>query len=56
MTNLKEARKTGKIDKFIKEHSDTPKGDAELADRTLEVMAKKSRATHRSWSPAARDD
>ena len=44
MTTLKQARESGKIDQFIKEHSDDPKGDADKVNRTLKAMAQKSKA------------
>lgn len=56
MINLKDAQKTGKIDEFVKEHKGDPKGDPEVFNRTVEVMAKKSKATHRSWTPDVSDD
>ncbi len=35
MTNLKEARKKGKIDKFIKKHEADPDGDLDKLDAML---------------------
>ena len=39
MTNLKEARKQGKLDEFIEEHSKGPKGNAEKFDKTLDSIS-----------------
>lgn len=44
MTSLKQARDSGKIADFIKEHSADPKGDADRFNATLTAMARKSKA------------
>lgn len=41
MTTLKEARKQGKLDKFIKEHKGE-KGDPDAFNRAVKSMARKS--------------
>ena len=43
-TNLKDARKDGKLAQFVKEHRRDPKGDATAFNGTLEAMAGKSKA------------
>lgn len=35
MTNLKQARQKGKIDKFIKEHEADPEGDLDKLDAAI---------------------
>ena len=44
MTTLKEARESGRITQFVKEHRRDPKGDAAAFNVTLEAMAGKSKA------------
>jgi hypothetical protein len=44
MTTLSEARKTGNLAHFVKEHRRDAKGDATAFNRTLETMAGKSKA------------
>ena len=44
MTTLKEARESGKLVQFVKEHRRDPKGDATAFNGTLEAMAGKSKA------------
>ena len=44
MTTLREARESGKIAQFIKEHRADPKGDADRFNATLTAMARKSKA------------
>jgi hypothetical protein len=39
MTNLKEARKKGKIAEFVKEHEKEPKGDKDKFDKALDSIA-----------------
>mgnify|MGYP001446101500 CR=1 FL=1 len=55
MTNLKEARNQGKLDKFIKEHEADSEGDKEAFNRTLKAMARKSPATRKA-SPRSNPD
>ncbi len=43
MTSLKEARDTGHLAKFVKEHRRDPKGDVTAFNATLEAMAGKSK-------------
>lgn len=47
MTTLPEARKKGKLDKFIEQHDPKLEGDIAKALRVVEVMAKRPIATHR---------
>jgi hypothetical protein len=44
MTTLKEARETGNLTQFVKQHRRDPKGSADAFNRTLEAMAGKSKA------------
>jgi hypothetical protein len=44
MTTLKEARETGKLTQFVKEHRRDPKGSADAFNATLGAMAGKSKA------------
>ena len=44
MTTLRQARESGNIVKFAKEHRRDPKGDADAFNATLEAMAGKSKA------------
>jgi hypothetical protein len=44
MTSLADARKTGSLAQFVKEHRRDPKGDATAFNATLEAMAGKSKA------------
>ena len=44
MTTLKQARETGELAKFVKEHRRYAKGDATAFNHTLEAMAGKSKA------------
>ncbi len=50
--NLKEARKQNNLDKFIKEHSKDPKGDAEKFDKALDSIShpEKSKSTQETSS------
>jgi hypothetical protein len=43
MTTLKEARETGALAKFAKEHRRDPKGNATAFNQTLKAMAGKSK-------------
>jgi hypothetical protein len=55
MTTLKEARETGSIAQFAKEHRRDPKGNATAFNHTLEAMAGKSKAvpaTSKKRNPA----
>ena len=56
MTTLKEARNSGKISDFIKEHSTDPKGDEARFNATLASMARKSKAVPATSSEAGSDD
>ena len=44
MTTLREARDTGQLAQFVKEHRRDPKGDTAAFNGTLEAMAGKSKA------------
>ncbi len=44
MTTLKEARETGNLIQFVKEHRCDPKGSADAFNATLGAMAGKSKA------------
>lgn len=56
MKNLKEARKQGKLDEFIKQHEVDPKGDPEAFNRALASMAGTSKATPATSKPPRSDD
>lgn len=56
MTTLREARESGKLDQFIKEHEADPEGDADKVNRVVEAMAKRSKAAPKASSRAARAD
>ncbi len=56
MTNLKEARDSGKLAQFVKEHKRDPKGDADAFNQTLGSMAGKSKAVPAASKKAGRDD
>ena len=36
--SLREARKKGELDKFIREHKDDPKGDKDRFDEAMDIM------------------
>lgn len=44
MTTLTEARKSGNLAQFVKEHRRDPKGDSTAFSHTLQAMAGKSKA------------
>jgi hypothetical protein len=50
MTTLKEARETGKLAQFVKEHRRDPKGDATAFNHTLKAMAGKSKPVPKTSS------
>lgn len=57
MTNLKEARKKGKIDKFIKKHEADPDGDLDKLDAMIKRPTRESvKATPKASSQDASDD
>ena len=56
MTSLREARDSGKIDFFIKEHRADPKGDANRFNATLMAMARKSKAVPATSNEAGSAD
>ena len=46
MTTLKEAQRSGNLDKFIKEHASDPKGDKDQLDKTIDkFVGGKSKST-----------
>lgn len=55
MTTLKQARQTGKIDQFIKEHEADPEGDEDAVNRTLKAMAQKSPTARKASKPRNSD-
>jgi hypothetical protein len=55
MTTLREARESGKLKEFIKEHSADPKGDPDAFNRAVQAMARKSPATRKA-SPRGNPD
>ena len=56
MTTLRDARESGKIGDFIKEHRADPKGDADRFNATLTAMARKSKAVPATSNEAGSDD
>jgi hypothetical protein len=56
MMTLKDARDSGKISEFIKEHSADPKGDEARFNATLTAMARKSKAVPATSNEAGSDD
>jgi len=57
MTNLKEARKKGKIDDFIKEHEAAPDGDLDKLDEVIKRQDRGSeKATPKASSRESSDD
>lgn len=56
MTTLKQARESGKLDQFIKEHEADPEGDAEAFNRAVRAMAQKSKEAPKASSPNNPDD
>ncbi len=50
MTNLKEARQTGKIENFIKEHEADPDGDLDKLDAALKRPSQGTGSKARSAS------
>lgn len=55
MTNLREARKRGEIDKFVKER-EAEKGDPKAFNRAVRAMAQKSKEAPKASSPRNADD
>ena len=56
MTTLKQARDSGKMADFIKEHRADPKGDADRFNATLTAMAGKSKAVPATSNEAGSGD
>ena len=57
MTSLKDARKEGKMDDFIKEHEADPEGDLDKLDKTISRPSQGSgKATRPASSQGASDD
>lgn len=55
MTNLKQARESGKLDKFINERS-REKGDSDAFNRAVQAMAQRSPEAPPASSPDDCDD
>jgi len=55
MVTLKQAIKSGKLRQFIKEHQGE-EGDIEAFNRTVEVMAGKSKEARPASAPESSDD
>lgn len=45
MTNLKEARKKGELDKFIKEHEKDAPGDKKRLEKTIKNISRNPKVT-----------
>lgn len=56
MTNLKNARETGEIDDFIKEHEADPEGDLDKLDEVIKRPVQESGKATRPASSEASDD
>lgn len=56
MTTLREARKSGKLDQFAKDHEADAPGDEAAFSRALQSMAGRSKAVPEASSPDAPDD
>lgn len=56
MTNLKQARDRGELDKFAKEHEGDAPGDADAFNRALRSMAGKSKPASGTSRPDRSDD
>ena len=56
MTTLKQARESGKLDQFIKEHEADPQGDADTFNRAVRAMAQKSKEAPKASSRSNPDD
>lgn len=54
--NLKSAIADGKLAQFVKERRADPKGDAAAFSRTLQAMARKSKAVPATSNEAGSDD
>lgn len=55
MTSLRQARESGKLDQFIKEHKGE-KGDPAAFNRTVVSMAQTSKEAPQASPPDAHDD
>lgn len=56
MSSLRHARKTGKIDDFIKEHEADPEGDLDKLDAVIKRPVKGSEKATRPSSPQGTSD
>lgn len=56
MTTLKQARNTGKLDQFAKDHEADAPGDETAFNRALQSMAGKSKAVPATSKPGRSDD
>lgn len=56
MSTLRQARDTGKLDRFAKDHDADPPGDEAAFNRALQSMAGKSKAVPAASKPDAPDD
>lgn len=56
MTSLREARDSGKLDQFAKDHDDDAPGDKDAFNRALQSMAGKSKATRAASKPRRSGD
>lgn len=54
--NLKQARDSGKLSQFVKEHAGGPIGDREAFERTLSAMAGTSKSEPGTSKPRRSDD
>ncbi len=56
MTNLKKARKTGKIEDFIAEHEADPDGDLDKLDAVIQTKVEKKNGPSRKKDRSASSD
>ena len=56
MTTLKQARESGKLDQFAKDHDTDAPGDETAFNATLQSMAGKSKAVPATSKPGRSDD
>ena len=56
MTTLREARKKGRLDKFIAEHEGDPPGDIDKLDEAIKRPSRETVKSDPATSPPARRD
>lgn len=56
MTNLKQARESGQVEEFIKDHEADPEGDLDKLDAVIKRQVQESGKATRPASPQASSD